>query len=351
MKKLVIIWCWGGMPCANAWMYAGVVSRSLRPLGRRDHHRERAVGLEAVVEQAERLGDPPGVHVLLARQRLLAHRRDRVAVRVCCGRRARRWRGGRACSRTRACSAAVSIAISSTGRRSPNGRLHCWRPARRSATWAHGRLACVGALAGPPRDRDLGTGRSRSPSRPAPPRRTRPRRRSRPAENQVMSPSPTLRATSTSRSCSSENDREAVDLGRRDARRRRSPADTAWHASDSSVSGRPLPNVVWPMPTTAVRPRRETAASRTRHRATSPSSSGVVAPRASRSSARLPSSVNGFSLDEHRLRSRGAATRGTSVAWCSSFFDQPITFVGPDARRVGPLVRRGRRARRRAPPC
>jgi len=32
-----------------------------------------------------------------------------------------------------------------------------------------------------------------------------------------------------------------------------SASEIAWQASDSSVSGRPLPNAVWPMPTTAVR--------------------------------------------------------------------------------------------------
>jgi hypothetical protein len=58
------------------------VGEVARPLGRRDHDRERTVGLQAVVEQAEGLRDPPGVEVLLVRQRLLVHRGCGVAVGV-----------------------------------------------------------------------------------------------------------------------------------------------------------------------------------------------------------------------------------------------------------------------------
>ena len=60
----------------------GRLRKVLRPVGRDDDHRERAVRFQAVVEQAQRLGDPAGVHVLLARERLVEHRRRRVAVGV-----------------------------------------------------------------------------------------------------------------------------------------------------------------------------------------------------------------------------------------------------------------------------
>ena len=53
-----------------------------RPFRGHDDDCERAVGLEAVVEQAQRLGDPACVHVVVARHGLVAHRRVGVAGRV-----------------------------------------------------------------------------------------------------------------------------------------------------------------------------------------------------------------------------------------------------------------------------
>ena len=53
-----------------------------RALGAHDHDGAGAVGLETVVEQAERLRDPAGVHVRLARERLVVHHRTGVAIRV-----------------------------------------------------------------------------------------------------------------------------------------------------------------------------------------------------------------------------------------------------------------------------
>ena len=56
----------------------------------------------------------------------------------------------------------VSIAISSTGRSTPNGRLHCWCPASRCDDLRPRPARLRGALARPPRDRDLAlTGRDR----------------------------------------------------------------------------------------------------------------------------------------------------------------------------------------------
>src|SRR5256886_5396487 len=67
-----------------------------------------------------------------------------------------------------------------------------------------------------------------------------------------MSPSPTLRATSTSRPSSIENIASpSTSLGAMPASS--SAAEIAWHASDSSESGRPLAKDVCPMPTIAVR--------------------------------------------------------------------------------------------------
>ena len=74
------------MLCANEWMYAGRLAEVAGPLGARDHDRERAVGLEAVVEEAQRLGDPARVQVLLAGQLLVAHRR--AGLRFACLRNA-----------------------------------------------------------------------------------------------------------------------------------------------------------------------------------------------------------------------------------------------------------------------
>src|SRR4249919_1057724 len=67
-----------------------------------------------------------------------------------------------------------------------------------------------------------------------------------------MSPRPTLRATSTSRPSSIENIAiPSTSLGAMPASS--SAAETAWHASESSESGKPLANDVCPMPTIAVR--------------------------------------------------------------------------------------------------
>ena len=53
-----------------------------RVLGRRDDDRRRAVGLEAAVEQAERLADPRRREVVVHRQRRPAHQRLLVELRV-----------------------------------------------------------------------------------------------------------------------------------------------------------------------------------------------------------------------------------------------------------------------------
>src|SRR5581483_5162907 len=52
------------------------------PLDSRDDDRAGAVGLQAVVEQAQRLAYPTGFEVLVERQGLLVHHRARVAVCV-----------------------------------------------------------------------------------------------------------------------------------------------------------------------------------------------------------------------------------------------------------------------------
>ena len=66
-----------------------------------------------------------------------------------------------------------------------------------------------------------------------------------------MSPRPTARATSTSRFGSIVYDASpSTSDGAMPASS--SAIEIAWHASESSVSGSPLPNVVCPMPTTAV---------------------------------------------------------------------------------------------------
>src|SRR5439155_9038703 len=54
----------------------------LGPVGRDDHGRERTVGLEAVVVQTQGLGDPAGIHVVVARELLAVHRGVRVVVGV-----------------------------------------------------------------------------------------------------------------------------------------------------------------------------------------------------------------------------------------------------------------------------
>ena len=53
-----------------------------RPLRRHQHHGGGAVALEAVVEQAERLGDPPGVEVGVEGERSPVHRGAGVALGV-----------------------------------------------------------------------------------------------------------------------------------------------------------------------------------------------------------------------------------------------------------------------------
>ena len=58
------------------------LAQVLRSLGRRDDARHRAVGLQAVVEQTEGLGDPASRHVVVACHRLGVHLRRRVAVGV-----------------------------------------------------------------------------------------------------------------------------------------------------------------------------------------------------------------------------------------------------------------------------
>ena len=222
-----------------------------RPLRAGDHDRERAVGLEAVVEEAQRLGDPARVHVLLAGQRLVAHGRVRVAVRVL----AERERD------VREVVAGVAVLVHRPAGQDRDLVDRPQQPERPAPLLVPGEplrhlgprpARLRGALARPPRDRDLALARSRPPSPPG-------RRRRSPApppyptwQKNVMSPRPTLRATSTSRPSSIENiARPSTSAGCR-------PASSiamliAWHASDSSVSARPLPNAVWPMPTTAVR--------------------------------------------------------------------------------------------------
>src|SRR5690349_8047290 len=66
-----------------------------------------------------------------------------------------------------------------------------------------------------------------------------------------MSPSPTFRATSTSRYGSNVYEaRPSTSAGSSPASS--SAIEIAWHARESSLSGRPLPKAVWPMPATAV---------------------------------------------------------------------------------------------------
>src|SRR5680860_646029 len=66
-----------------------------------------------------------------------------------------------------------------------------------------------------------------------------------------MSPSPTLRATSTSRPSSIENIASpSTSAGARPASSM--AAEMAWHASDSSESASPFPKAVCPIPTIAV---------------------------------------------------------------------------------------------------
>ena len=231
-------------------MNAGRLRQVARPLGRRDHDRERAVGLEAVVEQAERLGDPARVHVVVARQRLVAHRRRRDSRSRACGTRARRWRGGRGCRRTRACSGGSASRSRRpgggcrTGASTAGCRRGAPRPAPTAGSAASARLRARHATA--TSHWPVATAIAAWPTTPQPAPPPKPT-----CEKNVMSPRPTARATSTSRFGSIVNDASpSTSDGAMPASS--SASEIAWHASDSSVSGSPLPNVVCPMPTTAV---------------------------------------------------------------------------------------------------
>src|SRR5262245_29243157 len=106
------------------------------------------------------------------------------------------------------------------------------------------------------------------------------------SEKNVMSPRPTLRATSTSRPSSIETIASpSTSAGAIPASSR--AAEIAWHASDSSESGSPFAKAVCPMPTIAVR-----------------SASGPAITRPSRrgsSARRLPAlELGGTALDEAR---------------------------------------------------
>ena len=139
-----------------------------------------------------------------------------------------------------------------------------------------------------------------------------------------MSPRPTLRATSTSRFGSSVYDaRPSTSDGAMPASS--SASEIAWHASDSSVSGSPLPSVVWPIPTTAVLSLIELAA------LTSPS----TPVRGARGTTRRlrPSPRCGCSARRASPLPRAGRGATSSDASCSSFFAQPIALVGPLASR------------------
>src|SRR5262245_21824795 len=145
----------------------------------------------------------------------------------------------------------VRTAISSTGRSTPNGRLHCQWPVMRRFTYAHGRLPLAARLRARHATATLhcrvATAIAAWPTVPHPAPPPYPT-----SEKTVMSPRPTLRATSTSRPSSIENiARPSTSAGAMPASS--TAAEIAWHASDSSESGSPLANAVWPMPTIAVR--------------------------------------------------------------------------------------------------
>ena len=146
-----------------------------------------------------------------------------------------------------------------------------------------------------------------------------------------MSPSPTVRATSTSRFGSIVYDaRPSTSDGAMPASS--SASETAWHASDSSVSGRPLPSVVWPMPTTAV-----LSLMSRRRRAHQPFHSGV---RRSRNDATpSPESCGrGVELDEHRLFFEEVAAR--ELRRVVQQLLRPADRLGRAAREpLGPLLR------------
>src|SRR5262245_31160597 len=119
-----------------------------------------------------------------------------------------------------------------------------------------------------------------------------------------MSPSPTFRATSTSRYGSRVYDaRPSTSDGSMPASS--SAIDTAWQASDSSLSARPFPNSVCPMPTTAVLFLIRSPARATR----SPALPGRWPALAERSDALLRVDGRRVELDEHRLLFQQVAAR------------------------------------------
>ena len=71
-----------GWPSAPPSSATGGLREVARALERRDHHGRRAVGLEAAVEEAERLRHPRRREVLVHRERAVAHHRLLVVVRV-----------------------------------------------------------------------------------------------------------------------------------------------------------------------------------------------------------------------------------------------------------------------------
>ncbi len=70
----------GGQALRDGVHIHRAVAQVAGAFGGDDHTRQRAVGLQAVVEEAERLADPAGGHVHLAGQRPVVHDRGRVLV-------------------------------------------------------------------------------------------------------------------------------------------------------------------------------------------------------------------------------------------------------------------------------
>ena len=122
------------------------------PLRGHDHDRQRAVGLQTVVEEAQRFRDPAGAHVVVARHRLVAHGRSRVARRVLA-------EGERDVGEVVACAAVFVHVTAREQRDLVDGTDHTERPRPLTAVGEPGlRLGPraarrIGALAGPPRDR------------------------------------------------------------------------------------------------------------------------------------------------------------------------------------------------------
>ena len=121
-------------PCAERHDVHGRLSEVLGPLGRRGDHRDRAVGLQRVVEEAQRVGDHAGGEVLVERERLRAAATSAGGSRS----RAARWRprrSARASCRRGACGGCVSTAKLWPGEISPelaaNAMLGGERPCRR----------------------------------------------------------------------------------------------------------------------------------------------------------------------------------------------------------------------------